>query len=147
MSLETRIAALATAIGTDIKAILDARGALANLTTIEKGSIVGAINEIAAAVASATGIDDGTTSGSSTWSSTKISSEVAAAVAALVDSSPSTLDTLNEIAAALEDNPNVIDALRTLITANETAISTLSTNIGDTDANFVTTYTTARDAV
>lgn len=36
----------------------------------------------------------------------QITTAVAAAVAALVDSSPSTLDTLNELAAALADDPN-----------------------------------------
>jgi archaellum component FlaF (FlaF/FlaG flagellin family) len=42
-------------------------------------------------------------------------SELDAALAALVDSAPSTLDTLNEIAAALGDDPNLATTLTTAI--------------------------------
>ena len=46
MSLETRIVALATAVGTDIKAILANEGVLSSLTTTTKTSLVAAINEL-----------------------------------------------------------------------------------------------------
>ena len=69
MTLEARVVALAQAIGTDVKTLTTAVGALGSLTTTAKSNLVAAINEIAQASASATGIDDGVTSGASTWSS------------------------------------------------------------------------------
>lgn len=45
--------------------------------------------------------------------------EVAAAVAALVDSSPDTLNTLNELAAALGDDPNFATTLTTALAGKE----------------------------
>ena len=54
---------------------------------------------------------------------------IAAAIASLVDSSPGTLDTLNELAAALGDDPN----FATTVTNSISAVSTsLSNHIGDT---------------
>jgi len=146
MSLETRVDALATAIATDVKTLLAQDGDLTALTTTAKTSLVAAINELAGIANAAAGINDGATASGSTWSSSKISTELANASAALVDSSPDLLNTLNELAAALEDNPDVIASLRTLITNNATAISTLATNVGDTDKDFVATYTAAKAA-
>lgn len=80
------------------------------------------------------------------------------AIDALVDGAPGALDTLNEIAAALQDNPSVItdilaaqanrlrfDAAQTLNAAQQlqgqTNLNVVSaTDIGNTDANFVTTF-------
>lgn len=103
MSLETRISALATQIGTDIKNLRDTRGTMASLTTADKTSLVAAINELQSEIiaASAAGINDATTVTTNTWSSSKINSSINAAVAALVSSAPTALDTLNELAAAL----------------------------------------------
>jgi hypothetical protein len=139
MSTETRIAALASAIGADI-------GDLGSLTTTETSNLVGAINEIVNAANAASGIDDSTTAAGSTWSSNKIVSELAAAISNLATGSPATLDTINEIAAALEDNPDVIQAIRDLITANANTITTLAAAVGDTNADFVSTYNTAKTA-
>jgi hypothetical protein len=62
-------------------------------------------------------IDDSTTSATKAWSSTKTSSEIATQIAAIVDSSPATLDTLNELAAALADDPNFATTMTTALAA------------------------------
>ena len=49
MSLQSGVVALAQAIGADIKALFAGQGAMASLTTSEKTSLVGAINELNAA--------------------------------------------------------------------------------------------------
>ncbi|MGX7926455.1 hypothetical protein ACWPMX_07765 [Tsuneonella sp. HG094] len=54
------------------------------------------------------------------------SSEIAAAVAALVDSSPGTLDTLNELAAALGDDPNFATTIATALAGKLAAANNLS---------------------
>ncbi|MDJ1494145.1 hypothetical protein QNI19_14470 [Cytophagaceae bacterium DM2B3-1] len=58
---------------------------------------------------------DSVTASNTTWSSTKISNAISTAIADLVASSPSTLDTLNELAAALGDDPNFATTITTLI--------------------------------
>ena len=115
MTLEARVVALAQAIGTDVKTLTTAVGSLGSLTTTAKSSLVAAINEIAQAVASATGIDDGVTSGASTWSSNKISSEISGAVSDLVGGAGAALDTLNELAAALGNDPSFATTIATQI--------------------------------
>lgn len=170
MSLETRVTALATAIGLDVKlligdvgpmntlagsvnqgslvaAINDLAGYIGNLSTLSttsKTSLVSAINEVLSSVNAASSIDDASTATSSTWSSAKIAADLSAAISNLATGAPATLDTINEIAAALEDNPDVLAALRTLITANQTAITTLAANVGNTDADLVAAYNTAK---
>lgn len=173
MSLETRIVALAQAVGVDIKTLTTNQGSLSSLTTTAKNSLVAALNEldaeIAGLIASGAGINDAATATTSTWSSTKITNSISAAIAALVDSAPTTLDTLNELAAALNDDPNFAttiateianrvryDSAQTLNTtqqdqarsninaASATALSTLTTNLGNIDRDFAADYTTAK---
>ena len=115
MTLEARVVALAQAIGTDVKTLTTAVGSLSGLTTTAKNNLVAAINEIAQAVANATGIDDGTTGGASTWSSSKISSEISGAVSGLVGGAGAALDTLKELAAALGNDPSFATTLATQI--------------------------------
>ena len=50
MSLESRIIALATAVGTDIKALTTNQGNLASLSTTAKSNLVAAINELVAQI-------------------------------------------------------------------------------------------------
>lgn len=113
-------------------------------------------------------VDDVTPSTSSVYSSSKTDSQIAAEVAALVDSSPGNLDTLNELAAALGDDPNFATTVSTALgnrvrtdtaaqgldstqqgnartniaAASAAALTALTTAVGDTDANYVTTFET-----
>lgn len=106
MSLATNVSNLATRIATEVKALrtlINGNAAdLSSLTTTAKTNLVAAINEINASAGAS--IDDATTSTSKVWSSNKTNSEISNAVSALVASSPTTLDTLNELAAAINND-------------------------------------------
>lgn len=52
MSLTTQLSNLTTRIGTEFKSVRNSLGTLASLSTTEKGSLVGAINEIYAGISS-----------------------------------------------------------------------------------------------
>lgn len=150
MTLEQRIALLAQRIGTDVKALRNTVGVLANLTTTSKTDIVSALNEIAGrttANANSIGtlasltttnksnlvaalnevqasvssldltslINDTASSGvtNKTFSADRILSLVGGSISALVDSSPATLDTLNELAIALGNDANFAATIAT----------------------------------
>lgn len=109
-------------------------------------------------------ISDTTTATTTVWSSSKTDSAISAAVAALVDGAPSLLNTLNELAVAIASDESAITALTTSIAgkantvhthaisdvtglqtaldakASASALSTLTTNVGDTTTNYVTTF-------
>ena len=113
MSLESRIIALAQAVGGDVKALTAAQGSLTSLGTTNKTSLVAAINELLTLVGgSGAAIDDNAGDGSTavTWSANKIFDSIEAAKAAvkneLVNGAGAALDTLNELAAALGNDPS-----------------------------------------
>lgn len=90
------------AAGTDdVDAVKTTIGTLTNLSTTDKASIVGAINE----------------------------------VKGVADQAKSTADTASTTATAAQNKAN----------QNETALNTLTTNVGDTQADFVAVYEAARD--
>jgi hypothetical protein len=170
MSLETQIIALATAIGTDVKALIAADGNLSALTTTSKSSLVGAINEIASLVESLNliEIDDSAGNGATTvtWSADKIFDSIEAAKTAvkdaLTDGASAALDTLAELADALNNDPDFAATLATQIAnrvrfdAAQSLTSTQmsqarqnidafgSVEIGDPDHNFVADYEEAK---
>ena len=116
MSLVSQVSTLATRIATEFKTLRATLGSNASLATTEKGTLVGAINEVAGAVGSAGAtINDTTPSGITVYSSNKTNSQISAATAALVGSAPGTLDTIQELSAALGDDPNAITSLTTAI--------------------------------
>jgi len=148
MSLQTNITDLATRVATECKALrvlINGNAAdLSSLTTTAKGSLLQAVNELQAEIASAGAINDTGTSTTSAWSSSHTQSQINAAVTQaksdLVNGAPTALDTLNELAAALADNDSEVAAITTSLSNNATAVSNLSTAVGDTGANFVTTF-------
>ena len=168
MSLVTNITNLTTRIATETKALrtlINGNAAnLSSLTTTEKASLVGAINELVTAISSIDVtaeiegyISDTTTSTNSLWSSSKISTEISNSVSSLVDGAPGLLDTLNELAAALGDDANFAttvtgqiaakaDAVHTHAISDVTGLQTAldgkasSTDVGDTTTNFVPTF-------
>lgn len=113
MSLETRIIALAQAVGADVKTLTAAQGSLSALNTTTKTSLVAAINELMTLIGgSGATIDDNAGNGNTavTWSADKIFDSIEAAKAAvkdeLVNGAGAALDTLNELAAALGNDPS-----------------------------------------
>ena len=163
MSLETQIIALAQAIGADIKDVRTKQGDLTSLTTVAKGNLVAAINELKAALASAGAtIDDAAGDGATavTWSANKIFDSIAAAKAevqnSILDGAGAALDTLNELSAALNNDPNFAatiaieisnrvryDAEQTL-TAPQQLQACSNIGVGNPERDFATDYATAK---
>jgi len=115
-TLESRIVALAQAIGLDVKTITQNMGVLSALATADKTSLVAAINEVRATSGGGGSIiDDGAAATNRVWSSQKTNTEIAAAVAAIVASSPAALDTLNELAAALGNDASFATTMATAL--------------------------------
>lgn len=169
MSLATNVSNLATRVATELKSVrtlLNGNASdLSSLNTTAKTNLVAAINEIQAALGdSGAQIDDTGTSTSTVWSSSKTNTAIGAAVAAVVDAAPAALDTLNELAAALGDDANYASTITTALAgkastththaisdvtglqtaldgkASTSALSSLSTDVGDTTTNFVTVF-------
>lgn len=160
-----------------IDAVSGKIGTLAGLTTTEKSTVVGALNELATrieAAESATSalIDDTTTDTDTTWSSTKIAAELAAGFAALVDGAPDALNTLNELAAALNDAPDAVSSIMAILgkvvrvdveqafsaaekaqgrtnigAASEADLTQLAANVGNIGTLALIDYTDYRDGV
>lgn len=86
MTIETRLIALAQAVGADVKALKAADGDLTTLSTTAKGNLVAAINEVYSLLgAGGVAIDDTAGVGDTTvvWSADKSVSYVTSAVATL----------------------------------------------------------------
>lgn len=160
MSLETRIVALAQAIGADVKLLTAKQGDLTSLSTTAKTNIVAAINELYAALGNK--IDDLAGDGATTvtWSANKIYDTIEAAKSAikneLIDGSAAALDTLKELAAALNNDPNFattiatelgnrvrFDAAQTLTTAQKLQACT-NIGVGDPERDLAADYVAAK---
>ena len=72
MSLSTRIESLVIRVAQEFNDVRAKAGHLASLSTTDKSSLVAAINELQAAVVTATAIDDQSVASTSTYSSVKI---------------------------------------------------------------------------
>lgn len=163
MSLETRIIALAQAIGTDVKTLTIKQGDLTSLSTTAKGNLVAAINELYGAVGGAGAqINDTAGNGDTlvTWSADKIYDTIEAAKLAikndLVNGASAALDTLSELASALNNDPSFavtiatelgnrvrFDSAQTLTAAQKLQACT-NIGIGDPERDLAAAYVTAK---
>jgi hypothetical protein len=165
MTLELRIKALAEQVASTIKAINAKVGNTAALSTTDKTSLVAALNElksnISALPAPSSVIDDTSASASKTYSSTKITALITTAVANLINGAGSDSDTLKEladkiVALAQTDTGLVSVALSQAFSdsqkaqarsnigaASATDLTALTTNVGNTDRDFVADFNTA----
>ena len=163
MSLETRIIALAQAIGTDVKTLTVKQGDLTSLSTTAKGNLVAAINELYGAVGGAGAqINDTAGNGDTlvTWSADKIYDTIEAAKLAikndLVNGASAALDTLSELASALNNDPSFavtiatelgnrvrFDSAQTLTAAQKLQACT-NIGIGDPERDLAAAYVTAK---
>lgn len=158
-----------------IDAVSGKIGALAGLTTTEKSTVVGALNELAGRIATleqASIIDDTSTDTDTTWSSTKIASAIAEGVAGVIDGAPEALNNLKELAEALNNSPDVIDDIMTMLgkavrvdvaqafsavekaqgrtnigAASDADLTQLAANVGDIGTLAIIDYTDYRDGV
>lgn len=172
MTLEQRLILLAQGIGADIKALNISQGALTDLDTTTKTSLVAAVNELKSIVDGLSGggavINDAAGDGDTTvtWSANKIFDTIAAASAALkdelTDGAGAALDTLKELADALGNDPSFAatiageianrvryDAAQALSApqqaqARDNIGAQAAAAVGDTDHDFVADYNTAK---
>jgi 23S rRNA pseudoU1915 N3-methylase RlmH len=125
MTLQQRLNALITSIGTDIKSLIQKQGDLVTLNTTSKSNLVSAINEVltkegdlstlsttaksnlvvainevfSIASSGASVIDDASTSATNkTWSVSKIKTEIALSITNLINGADGANDTLKELA-------------------------------------------------
>lgn len=163
MTIETRLIALAQAIGADVKALKASDGDLTSLTTTAKGNLVAAINEIKALVGSAGAqINDSAGDGDSTvtWSADKIFDSIELAKTAikndLVNGAGSAFDTLSELAAMLNNDPSFAATIATelgnrvrfdgaqVLSAAQKLQACENIGIGNPERDFVADYNTAK---
>lgn len=162
MSLQTRLAALAQAIATDIKALTANQGSLAALTTVAKSSLVAAINElqgeIDALAAGAGSILDSASTGDTahTWSANKILAELNQLKSDIIAGAPTAYDTLLEISNKLSSDDTAITGLLTAV-GNRVSFDTAQSlttpqqlqacqniGLGDPETDLVAAYTAAK---
>ena len=163
MTMETRLIALAQAIGADIKTLTTKQGDLTSLATTANGNLVAAINEIYGLLGSVGAIiDDGAGDGdtSVTWSADKIHDSIEAATTALrnslVNGAGAALDTFKELQDAIGNDPSFaatlatqmskrvrVDAAQTFTTA-EKLQGCNNLGIGDPEHDFLGDYATAK---
>lgn len=140
-TLEQRIVALAQAVGADVKTLRNSIGILSNLTTVAKGDIVTALNEVVGKTTTNTNsistlntavtnlqnglaaidltqiINDAAGAGviNKTYSVDKILTLITAVKAEILDGAPEALNTLQELSAALGSNPNLATDIATAL--------------------------------
>lgn len=161
MSLASRIESLVVRVAQEFNDVRAKAGNLASLTTTDKSSLVAAINELKAAVVSATAIDDAQVSAATTYSSTKIVTLLDALKSEILGGADAAYDTLVEIQQFLQSGTNGLDALlaavnlrvrfdaaqtltvleQTQARANIGAVS--AADIGNADTDFVAIFDAA----
>jgi capsid protein len=161
MSLATRIESLVIRVAQEFNDVRASAGNLANLTTTDKSSLVAAVNELKAAVVSASAIDDQNVTSSSTYSSSKIVTLLDALKGEILGGADAAYDTLLEIQQLLQNGTSGLEALLAAInnrvrfdaaqtlTAPEQAQAcsnmgaVAAADIGDTDSDFVAVFEAA----
>lgn len=167
MSLKTNIDDVVTRMATEFKAAYAKIGVLTGLTTTDKTSLVAALNEVKASIPSAgASIDDTTVSTATAFSSSKTTQAIVDASAAvkseLLGGAGEAYDTFKELQdiLAADDSADAAfvtatntalgnrvrhDAAQTLTTTQKVQATTnigaaTVLEVGDTTANFVTTF-------
>lgn len=157
MSQSTNIVALAQAIGADIKSLNTSQGALSNLSTADKTSLVNALNEVRSQLGSGgVTIDDETPSTTTTYSSSRLEQAITNTITDLIDGAPEAFDTLKELADYVASDETAMSALTASVnnrvrydspqalTAPQQLQACENIGVGDPTTNFVTSYTTAK---
>lgn len=163
MSLETKLIALAQAIGNDIKAVNGKIGDLTSLPTTAKNSVVASIIELYGLLGSAGAVIDdeaGAGATSVTWSADKSLATIETAVAQLrnelVDGAGAALDTFKELQDALGNDPTFsatiatamgnrirVDEAQTFSAAQKLQACT-NIGVGDPEHDLVAEYNAAK---
>ena len=111
MSLQTQLNSFVLRVAEEFNTVKGRTGTLTALTTTDKSSLVAAINELKAAVASSTVIDDAQIAATSTYSSSKIVALLDALKSEILGGADAAYDTLLEIQQLLQSGTSGLDAL------------------------------------
>ena len=170
--LYIRINELATAIGTTIKDVKDSVGNVSGLSTTNKTSVVGAINELDTAIKTKSSLtldtvrielinDIGAPSTTSTYSSSRIEDKISEAVEAgktavknsILDGAESAYDTLKEIQEIIKEDKtaaaSLLESVNNRLKINEKMELTpeqknfIAESLGFEDTDFVNTFNKA----
>lgn len=126
------------------------QGDLTKLSTVDKTSLVNALNELKTTIDNRTSINDSQNTATNTWSATKISTEITTAITNLINGADSSSDDFKDVADKIAA---LIQADNGLVSANKAQAFTESeklqarnnidvyskAEIGDINTNFVTT--------
>ena len=116
MSLQTQIHSLVIRVADEFKAVYAKIGNLSSLSTTDKSTLVAAINELKAAIATVAVIDDLTAgSTTTTFSASKIVTLLDALRAQILGGADAAYDTLLELQQALQNDQTGIAALTAAI--------------------------------
>ena len=159
MSLQTQIHSLVIRVADEFKAVYSKIGNLSSLSTTDKSTLVAAINELKAAIATVAVIDDLTPgSTTTTFSASKIVTLLDALRAQILGGADGAYDTLLELQQALQNDQTGIagltaaidkrvrfDAVQTLTAPEQLQTRTnigavASIDIGDTTTDFVAIF-------
>ena len=159
MSLQTQIHSLVIRVADEFKAVYAKIGNLSSLSTTDKSTLVAAINELKAAIATVAVIDDLTPgSTTTTFSASKIVTLLDALRAQILGGADAAYDTLLELQQALQNDQTGIaaltaaidkrvrfDAVQTLTAPEQLQTRTnigavASIDIGDTTTDFVAIF-------
>ena len=109
--LAARIESLVIRVAQEFNDVRATAGNLASLSTVDKSSLVAAINELKAAVLTATAIDDAQVATTTTYSSNKIVALLDALKADILGGADAAYDTLVEIQQLLQNGTTGLDAI------------------------------------
>ena len=159
MSLQTQIHSLVIRVADEFKAVYSKIGNLSSLSTTDKSTLVAAINELKAAIATVAVIDDLTPgSTTTTFSASKIVTLLDALRAQILGGADAAYDTLLELQQELQNDQTGIavltaaidkrvrfDAVQTLTAPEQLQTRTnigavASIDIGDTTTDFVAIF-------
>ena len=159
MSLQTQLHSLVIRVADEFKAVYAKIGNLSSLSTTDKSTLVAAINELKAAIATVAVIDDLTPgSTTTTFSASKIVTLLDALRAQILGGADAAYDTLLELQQALQNDQTGIaaltaaidkrvrfDAVQTLTAPEQLQTRTnigavASIDIGDTTTDFVAIF-------
>ena len=162
MSLQTQIHSLVIRVADEFKTVYSKIGNLSSLSTTDKSTLVAAINELKAAIATVAVIDDLTPgSTTTTFSASKIVTLLDALRAQILGGADGAYDTLLELQQALQNDQTGIaaltaaidkrvrfDAAQTLTVPEQTQAranigAVAATDIGDTNTDFVAIFNAA----
>lgn len=154
-------------VGQDIATLKNRIGQLENLSTTEKNSLVGAVNELKATIDSKSSggatINDASVLTTEVYSAAKVIELINAAITAvkndLSGGAAAALDTFYELAAAMNNDPTFattvanalnnrlrFDAVQSLTTAQK-QMAASNLGIDDPTIDMLATYTTARGTI